>query len=413
MNVLVLGSGGREHAIIRGLSHDDSTQALHAAPGNPGIAKLATCHSVDILDPEAVTQLAVELGVDLVVVGPEAPLCAGVSDALRERSIAVFGPSQAAATLEGSKNFAKDVMVAANVPTGAAVTCSTDEDLKTALAEQTAPYVVKDDGLAGGKGVIVTEDIDAAFEHGAAAIAKGKSVLVEEFLAGPEVSVFCVTDGKTVLPLAPAQDFKRALDGGKGPNTGGMGAYSPLPWAETSLAQDVIDQVAQPTIDEMARRGTPFSGLLYCGLVLTEQGIKVIEFNVRFGDPETQVVLARLASPLGKLLNAAATGSLAELGGLEWRDEAAVTVVLASEGYPESPQTGRELGGLGEDTDVDHVIHAGTADKDGTLVASGGRILSPVGMGPTVEAARKVAYDRIGQISCEGSHYRKDIAQLG
>lgn len=413
MNVLVLGSGGREHTITRGLSQDPSVTGLHAAPGNPGMAALATCHSVDILDAEAVTKLATELSIDLVVVGPEAPLCAGVSDALRSSNINVFGPSQAAAMLEGSKHFAKEVMTAAGVPTGTSETCSTEAELKAALDAQTAPYVVKDDGLAGGKGVIVTEDIDAAFAHGAATVSKGKSVLVEEYLAGPEVSVFCVTDGKTVLPLAPAQDFKRALDGGKGPNTGGMGAYCPLPWVDADLAQEVVDKIAQPTVDEMARRGTPFSGLLYCGLVLTEQGVKVIEFNVRFGDPETQVVLPRLVSPLGELLNAAATGSLADFGPLQWLDEAAVTVVLASEGYPAAPQTGRELGGLGEDSDADHIIHAGTADKDGTLVASGGRILSPVGMGPTVEAARKVAYDRIGQITCEGSHYRSDIAHLG
>ncbi|HEV2343507.1 MAG TPA: phosphoribosylamine--glycine ligase, partial [Actinocrinis sp.] len=298
MKILVIGGGGREHAICHALSLDESVTALHCAPGNPGIARVATLHRVDSLDPADVGRLARELGVDLVVVGPEAPLVAGVADAVRAAGIAAFGPSKAAALLEGSKAYAKEIMAAAQVPTAEAFVCSTPEEAARALDAFGPPYVVKDDALAAGKGVVVTDDRGAALEHAGAC---GR-VVIEEFLDGPEVSLFAVTDGVTVLPLLPAQDFKRAGDDDSGPNTGGMGAYSPLPWAPDELVDDVMRLVLQPTVDELHRRGTPFVGLLYAGLALTKRGVRVVEFNVRFGDPETQVVLPLLRSPLSQLL---------------------------------------------------------------------------------------------------------------
>ncbi len=338
MKILVVGTGAREHALVRALALDPQVTELHAAPGNPGIAASATTHPVDALDGAAVAALAVGLGVDLVVVGPEAPLVAGVADAVRDAGVAVFGPSAAAARLEGSKAFAKEVMAAAGVPTAEPRVVATAQEAAAALDAFGAPYVVKDDGLAAGKGVVVTDDRAAALAHALACLDKpGGRVVVEEFLDGPEVSLFVLSDGAHVVPLVPAQDFKRVGDGDAGPNTGGMGAYSPLPWAPAGLVDEVVARVAQPTVDEMARRGTPFAGVLYCGLALTSRGVRVIEFNARFGDPETQVVLARLATPLAGVLAAAAHGALAELPALEWRDDAAVTVVVASAGYPESP----------------------------------------------------------------------------
>jgi phosphoribosylamine--glycine ligase len=416
VKLLVIGTGAREHALVRSLSADPAVTDLHAAPGNPGIAELAICHPVAAADPDLVAALAVRLGVDLVVVGPEVPLVAGVADAVRAAGIACFGPSAAAAALEGSKAFAKEVMTAAGVPTGASRLCLTLDDVAAALTSFGAPYVVKDDGLAAGKGVIVTSDRDEALAHAAGCLDRrgggGGSVLVEEFLDGPEVSLFCVTDGAVVVPLAPAQDFKRALDGDAGPNTGGMGAYSPLPWAPAGLVDDVVRQIALPTINEMARRGTPFVGVLYCGLALTSRGVKVIEFNARFGDPETQVVLARLATPLGGLLFAAATGSLAEQPALQWRDLAAVTVVVASAGYPESPQLGGLITGLESASGADSwVLHAGTRrDDDGNLVSAGGRVLSVVGTGAELAQARAAAYATVDKIGLAGGHYRRDIA---
>ncbi|MFN0284920.1 MAG: phosphoribosylamine--glycine ligase [Kineosporiaceae bacterium] len=414
MRVLVIGSGAREHALIRSLAADPAVQLLVAAPGNPGIAAIADCRPVDAVDPAAVAALAVEVCADLVVVGPEAPLVAGVADAVRAEGIACFGPSAHAAHLEGSKAFAKEVMAAAGVPTAMAHLCETLDEVAEALDAFGAPYVVKDDGLAAGKGVVVTDDRPAALEHAAACLARpGGRVVVEEFLDGPEVSLFCVTDGTTVVPLAPAQDFKRVGDGDSGPNTGGMGAYSPLPWAPADLTATVVGRVAQPTVDELSRRGIPFSGLLYCGLALTSRGVRVIEFNARFGDPETQVVLARLATPLGGVLHAAATGSLEGLPPLRWRDEAAVTVVVAAAGYPQSPRTGEPIGGLAAAEAVPDawVLHAGTRlDDAGRVVSSGGRVLSVVGRGADLAAARRVAYAAVGLIGLAGSQHRTDIA---
>ena len=409
LSVLVIGSGGREHALALALSRDPTVVELHVAPGNPGTAALATNHAVDVLDGPAVAALALDLGVDLVVVGPEAPLVAGVADAVRDARITCFGPSAAAARLEGSKAFAKDVMAAAGVPTARARLCVSPTEVAAALDAFGAPYVVKDDGLAAGKGVLVTADRQAAAAHAASC---GR-VLVEEFLDGPEVSLFGITDGTTVRAMQPAQDFKRVGEGDAGPNTGGMGAYTPLPWAPDGLVAEVTQTVLQPTVDEMARRGTPFAGLLYAGLALTSRGLRVIEFNARFGDPETQALLARLDTPLGALLHAAATGSLDAAPELEWGSGAAVTVVLAAENYPARPVTGGVVGGLDRaGAGGAAVVHAGTAlDDQGRVVSAGGRVLSVVGTGDDLQAARAQAYEGIALVELAGSFYRRDIAE--
>ena len=413
MKALVIGSGAREHALVRSLLSDPEVDAVLAAPGNPGIDIDALCVPVDATDPAAVVALARQHTVDLVVVGPEAPLVAGVADAVREAGIACFGPGRAAATLEGSKAFAKEVMAAAGVPTGLAQVARTETELADALDAFGAPFVVKDDGLAAGKGVVVTEDRAAALEHGLACLAKGgdAQVVVEEYLDGPEASLFCICDGERVVPLDLAQDFKRVFDGDEGPNTGGMGAYSPLDWAPDGLVDEVVRTIAQPVVDEMARRGTPFVGVLYVGLALTARGPRVIEFNVRFGDPETQAVLARLETPLGGLLLAAAEGRLDEVEPLRWRDEAAVTVVVAAAGYPAAPSAGDPISGLDEIGDDAYVLHAGTAKgEDGTLVSAGGRVLSVVALGDDLIQARDRAYAAVEQIDLDGSHHRTDIA---
>ncbi|WP_432012494.1 phosphoribosylamine--glycine ligase [Streptomyces cucumeris] len=412
MKVLVIGGGAREHALCRALSLDPDVTALHCAPGNAGIAEVAELHAVDALDGGAVADLATGLSADLVIVGPEAPLVAGVADAVRGRGVPVFGPSAEAARLEGSKAFAKDVMASAGVPTARSYVCTTPAEVDEALDAFGAPYVVKDDGLAAGKGVVVTGDVAAAREH---ALACGR-VVIEEFLDGPEVSLFAITDGETVVPLQPAQDFKRAHDGDEGPNTGGMGAYSPLPWADPKLVDEVMATVLQPTVDELRRRGTPFSGLLYAGLAITSRGVRVIEFNARFGDPETQVVLARLKTPLAGVLLAAATGGLAALPPLRWSDGAAVTVVVASHNYPGTPRTGDPITGLADIAEQDapeaYVLHAGTK-KDagsGAVVSAGGRVLSVTATGSDLATARERAYRAVDRIGLEGSHHRTDIA---
>ena len=414
MKILLLGSGAREHALARCLASDPVTTELVVAPGNPGTAAVATNLAIDPASPTEVVELVAQMSPDLVVVGPEAPLVAGVADAVRDAGIPVFGPGVGAARLEGSKAFAKEVMAAAGVPTAEAAVCTTEAELTAALDRFGAPHVVKEDGLAAGKGVVVTSDRAAAMDHGLACLAKEHgTVVVEDYLDGPEASVFCVCDGATVRPLAPAQDFKRLADGDAGPNTGGMGAYSPLTWAPEDLAERVVREVAQPVVDEMARRGTAFIGLLYCGLALTGDGLRVVELNVRFGDPETQAVLARLTSSLPELLHSAATGRLAESPAPTWSEQAAVDVVLAAPGYPGVPTTGGPVTGIEEAEALPgvHVLHAGTGlDDDGGLVASGGRVLSVVAVGDTVDAARELAYEGLSRIHLDGGQYRTDIA---
>jgi phosphoribosylamine--glycine ligase len=464
VKILVLGSGAREHAIVLSLLSEDADHDIVAAPGNAGIAASVPTVSLDVNDPVAVANHAIANAVDLVVIGPEAPLVAGVADELREQGIAVFGPGREAAQLEGSKSFAKHVMEEAGVPTGRAVRAGTAAEVEAALDAFGAPYVVKADGLAAGKGVLVTEDRASAIAHAHEFLASG-SVLVEEFLDGQEVSLFLLSDGHTVVPLSPAQDFKRAGDGDTGPNTGGMGAYSPLPWlddtfgsasmgsasmssasmgsasmgsatmssasmgsasvgsASMSAEDDFVDEVtrtiAEPVVRRLAEQQTPFIGLLYAGLILTtkresesDRGIRVIEFNARFGDPETQVVLPRLTTPLSALLHAAATGTLHEAERPVFSSQAAVTVVVASENYPGTPVTGRVIGGLELAGAVEgvHIAHAATAERDGRLVATGGRVLSVVATGSDFAEARTRAYTAVDLISLEGSHHRTDIA---
>jgi phosphoribosylamine--glycine ligase len=412
VRILVLGSGAREHAIITSLLSENAGHEITAAPGNAGIAADVPVVALDPTNGAVVAGYAIDNEIELVVIGPEAPLVAGVADKLRTRGIAVFGPGKAAAALEGSKTFAKRVMDDAGVPTGRAARVGTLAEATAAIDEYGAPYVVKADGLAAGKGVLVTPDRAAALAHAEYWLHHG-SVLVEEFLAGQEVSLFLLSDGHNVLPLSPAQDYKRIFDHDEGPNTGGMGAYSPLPWLPEGFVDEVITTVAIPTIRQLAEEQNPFIGLLYCGLIITPQGVRVIEFNARFGDPETQVVLPRLITPLSGLLYAAATGGLGSLPRPEFTDEVAVTVVLASEGYPEDPITGRPIAGLDtvkQNHDVS-VAHAATALHDGGYLATGGRVLSVVALAPTFADARKKAYAALGDIRLEGGQYRTDIAE--
>ncbi|WP_319449642.1 MULTISPECIES: phosphoribosylamine--glycine ligase [unclassified Mycobacterium] len=411
MRVLVIGSGAREHALLLALRRDPEVDGLAVAPGNAGTSAIADQYDVDVTSGEAVVALAQRIGADLVVIGPEVPLVLGVADAVRAAGIACFGPTKDASRIEGSKSFAKDVMAAAGVRTAASEIVDNPAHLDAALdrfgpAAGDPAWVVKDDGLAAGKGVVVSADRDVARAHAASLLDSGHPVLLESFLDGPEVSLFSVVDGETVVPLLPAQDFKRVGDGDTGPNTGGMGAYAPLPWLPADVVTAIVDDVIKPVAAELVRRGSAFSGLLYAGLSITSRGPAVVEFNCRFGDPETQAVLALLDSPLGQLLRAAATGELADAPALTWRDGSAVTVVLAAENYPGRPRVGDVIVG----SEADGVLHAGTTRRDdGTIVSSGGRVLSIVGTGADLESARLAAYDVMGSIRLPGSHFRTDI----
>ncbi|MFW0107572.1 phosphoribosylamine--glycine ligase [Rothia sp. P7181] len=412
MKVLVLGPGGREHAIIRALQKDPQVTQVHSAPGNAGIAQEIPTYPIDAQNPTEVIALAQQLDIDLVVIGPEAPLVAGVANALRQQNIPVFGPDQEAAALEGSKAFAKEIMAEAQVPTALAKIAHTMDEAIEAIDSFGAPYVVKDDGLAAGKGVVVTSRREEALAHAQACFNAGSHIVVEEYLDGPEVSLFVISDGERCIPLEPAQDFKRIFDQDRGANTGGMGAYSPLPWLPKNFVQTVMERVAQPTITHMKHRGTPFVGVLYCGLVITSRGIRVIEFNARFGDPETQAVLARLKTPLGQLLYSAACSRLDEDTTLSWDPRYAVDVVMAAENYPETPRKGDIIRGLDDlkGKDDSYVIHAGTTQKGKDILTSGGRVLAVVGLGDDLNQARERAYEGVQRISWEGAQYRQDIA---
>ncbi|OBA92543.1 phosphoribosylamine--glycine ligase [Mycolicibacterium mucogenicum] len=411
MRVLVIGSGAREHALLLALSRDPQVDYLAVAPGNAGTSAVAEQHDVDITAADEVVALAKKLTADLVVIGPEVPLVLGVADALRAAGIATFGPSKDAARIEGSKAFAKDVMSAAGVRTATSEIVDNPAHLDAALDRFGPPagqqaWVVKDDGLAAGKGVVVSADREAARAHAAELLESGHPVLLESFLDGPEVSLFCVVDGETVVPLLPAQDFKRVGDNDSGPNTGGMGAYTPLPWLPAAVVDQIVDEVVKPVAAELVRRDSSFSGLLYAGLAITSNGPAVVEFNCRFGDPETQAVLALLQTPLGTLLNAAATGTLDAVGPLQWQDGSAVTVVVAAENYPGRPRVGDVITG----SETAGVLHAGTTRRDdGSVVSSGGRVLSVVGTGADLAAARAEAYRIIESIRLPGSHFRTDI----
>jgi phosphoribosylamine---glycine ligase len=411
VRVLVIGSGAREHALLLALGKDPQVTGLAIAPGNAGTARLAEQHDVDITSGDDIVALARRVRADLVVIGPEVPLVLGVADVVRDAGIACFGPSKAAAQIEGSKAFAKDVMAAAGVRTASSEIVDSPARLDAALdrfgpAAGDPAWVVKDDRLAAGKGVVVTQSRDVARAHAASLLESGHPVLLESFLDGPEVSLFCLVDGQTVVPLLAAQDFKRVGNGDTGPNTGGMGAYAPVPWLPSDVYRAMVGEIAEPVAAELVRRGSPFSGLLYAGLAVTSQGPAVIEFNCRFGDPETQSVLALLDSPLGQLLYATATGDLAGFGELHWRHGSAVTVVLAAENYPGRPRMGDVVVG----SEAGGVLHAGTARRDdGAIVSSGGRVLSVVGTGADLSAARSAAYEAIASIRLPGGHFRTDI----
>lgn len=413
MKLLVIGSGAREHVITSALLRDPEVESVVVAPGNAGIAALVQCVPVDVTDAQSIGELATALQIDLVVVGPEVPLMAGAANELNARGIPCFGPTREAALIEGSKAFCKEVMAQAGIATALAHVCTNVTEAESALDAFGSPYVVKDDGLAAGKGVVVTSDRGEALAHAQSCFDVGGTVVIEEFLDGPEVSIFGISDGTTVIALQPAQDFKRVGDNDEGPNTGGMGAYSPLPWLDESVVAEVTERVLQPMADEMKRRGTPFVGVLYAGLAMTARGIRVIEFNARFGDPETQVVLSRLVTPLGQFLYAAATGRLKDFATLVWSPGYAVNVVIAAKGYPENPVLGTPISGVefaAANQDL-AVFHAGTELIGGELVTSGGRVLSVCAQAPTLTQARERAYTGVAQIAIAGSHFRSDIAR--
>ena len=406
MRILVIGSGAREHALLNTLHRDPDHHVLHCAPGNAGTAHVATNHDVDPVDNAAVVALARAVEAELVIIGSEVPLVLGVADALRDAGIVCFGPSAAAARIEGSKAFAKEVMAAAGVRTAHSEVVDNPAHLDAALDRFGPHWVVKDDRIAAGKGVVVTDDRATARQHAASLLDDGHPVLLETYLDGPEISLFCLVDGETVVPLVPAQDFKRVGDDDIGPNTGGMGAYAPLPWLPEGAVQQLVTASVAPVASELLRRGTPFTGLLYAGFAWGTDGPAVVEFNCRFGDPETQAVLAMLRSPLGELLHATATGSLAEVPAPEWEPGAAVVVVLAAAHYPGKPRLDDVV------TGAEGVLHAGTAVReDGAVVSAGGRVISAVGTGADLTSARDDAYARLASVKLLGGHFRTDIAR--
>ncbi len=415
MNVLLLGSGGREHALAWAMSASPLLRKLYCAPGNAGIAEVAACVPLDLTDHAAVVAFCRENGIDFVVVGPEAPLVAGIADDLSAAGLKVFGPSRAAAQLEGSKAFTKDLCRDLDIPTAAYGRFSDAASAKAYAASQSLPIVVKADGLAAGKGVVIAatreeadEAIDACF--GGAFGAAGAEVVIEEFLEGEEASFFALVDGDHALPLGAAQDHKRAFDGDEGPNTGGMGAYSPAPVMTPAMSERVMAEIIRPTVAGMAARGIPFKGVLFAGLMITADGPKLIEYNVRFGDPECQVLMMRLKSDLLAALLATADGVLGNFD-LRWHDEAALTVVMAANGYPASPVTGTEIRGLDEAAKIAgvEIFHAGTRRDGPRLIATGGRVLNVAARGQTVSEARERAYEAIGRIDWPGGFYRTDI----
>ncbi|MGX9351553.1 phosphoribosylamine--glycine ligase [Shimia sp. W99] len=415
MNILILGSGGREHALAWAVLQNPKCDKLIVAPGNAGIAQIADCAGIDIMDGGAVVNFAEENAIDFVIVGPEAPLAAGVADRLREAGILVFGPSAAAAKLEASKSFTKEICDAANAPT-AAYGHFTDADAARAyIREQGAPIVVKADGLAAGKGVIVAMDEQTALDaiddmFGGAFGGAGAEVVIEEFMEGEEASFFILCDGKTALPIGTAQDHKRVGEGDTGLNTGGMGAYSPAPVLTDEVAQKALDQIIQPTIDEMARRGTPYQGVLYAGFMIKDGQPRLVEYNVRFGDPECQVLMMRLGAQAMDLMHAAAEERLAGVE-VNWADDHAITVVMAANGYPGSYEKGSVIKGLDalpEDS-MNMVFHAGTTARDGAITASGGRVLNVTARGDSLQEARDRAYAMVDAIDWPGGFFRRDI----
>ncbi|TDX88736.1 phosphoribosylamine--glycine ligase [Neorhizobium sp. R1-B] len=413
MKVLLIGSGGREHALAWKLAQSSKLTQLYAAPGNPGIAEHATIVAVDIDDHQAVTAFCHEKKIDLVVVGPEAPLVAGLADALRAENIMVFGPSAAAAQLEGSKGFTKDLCARYDIPTGAYRRFSHAAEAKAYVQQQGAPIVVKADGLAAGKGVTVAMTVDEALAaiddcFDGAFGAAGAEVVVEAFLDGEEASFFCLSDGRTALALATAQDHKRVGDGDTGPNTGGMGAYSPAPVMTPEMVSRTMKEIIEPTIRGMAESGYPFAGVFFAGLMITAKGPELIEYNVRFGDPECQVLMMRLKSDLLELLYAAATGTLDQVS-TEWSDDVALTVVMASKGYPGAYEKNTPISRLPQTSTGEKVFHAGTALKDGALVATGGRVLNVTAMGKTVAEAKARAYSLVDRTEWQNGFCRRDI----
>ena len=414
LNVLLIGSGGREHALAWKIAQSTMLGALYAAPGNPGIADHATLSDLDVTDHDAVISFCRDKAIDLVVIGPEAPLVAGVADALNQAGFSVFGPSAEAAQLEGSKGFTKDLCARENIPTGAYERFNNAPKAKAYARAQGAPIVIKADGLAAGKGVTVAMSLDEALAaiddcfEGAFGEA-GAEVVVEEFLHGEEASFFCLCDGKTALPFGSAQDHKRVGDGDTGPNTGGMGAYSPAPVMTPELIEQTMREIIEPTMRGMAAIGAPFSGVLYAGLMIDETGPKLIEYNVRFGDPECQVLMMRLKDDILVLLKAAAEGGLAHVSA-RWSDDAALTVVMAAKGYPGTPEKGTPISGLtSAESDGAKVFHAGTALKGDQLVANGGRVLNVTALGPDVTSAQTKAYSAVDAIDWPGGFCRRDI----